>query len=502
MKNTKVSSRRHFLKAMGIGAVSFTLSKSPLFAYESGMGGEKRPNILFCIADDWGPDQAGILGNPVIKTPNFDSIAKKGVLFTNAFVTTPSCTASRAAILTGQMPHRLGPAINLSSRWEKIPPLFTDLLSDNGYYVGYMRKGWGPGEHPNRKLNPAGKKFDNFERFLQEKPENMPFFFWFGSYDPHRGYNRKLTEKMNIDKSKIPVPPYLPDKLVVREDLADYYAEVQRFDVEVGQLLNILLEKGLADNTMVVMTGDHGLPFPRAKCHLYDAGTKVPLAIRWGTRIKPGRRVKDLISFTDFAPTFLDIAGIKIPSQMTGKSFLDILMSEKSGQIDLTRDKVFTERERHTWCHPEGKSFPVRALRTKEFLYIYNFRPNLYPAGHPYLRRESKTPKGHVDCDEGPTKYYIIDNKNEQEITRFYKLAFDKRPQEELYELEKDPYQMKNLAEDEKYLNILKKMRDKLKRWMEMTKDPRAEGETDIWDSKCVHLQPYADVKMPGYTEE
>jgi len=187
---------------------------------------------------------------------------------------------------------------------------------------------------------------------------------------------------------------------------------------------------------------------------------------------------------------------------MTGKSFLDILLTRKAGQVNLTRDRVFTERERHTWCHPEGKSFPVRVIRTKQFLYIRNFRPFLYPAGHPYLRREGGTPKGHVDCDGGPTKYYIIDNKSEPEIARFYELAFEKRPEEELYDVKKDPYQMKNLAEDEKYINILKKMREELKNWMETTKDPRAGGETDIWDGKCVHLQPYADVKMPGYTEE
>lgn len=464
-------------------------------------GQPERPNILFCMADDWGPDHAGILGDPLIETPSFDRLAEEGVLFTNAYVALPSCTGSRAAILSGQMPHRLTNAANLSSRWEDTPPLFTDLLSEAGYHVGYTRKGWGPGQHPGRKLNPCGRKYDDFDAFLEERPEGAPFFFWFGSTDPHRGYNRELTEEMGISPDDVPVPPYLPDVPEIRQDLADYYAEVRRFDTEVGQLVRRLEESGELENTVVVMTGDHGLPFPRAKGHLYDSGAHVPLAIRWGSRAEPERRVTDFVSFTDFAPTFLDLAGVGTPAVMTGRSFLNVLLSSGSGRVDSSRDHVFAERERHTWCHPDGQSFPVRSLRTDEFLYIWNIRPYLYPAGHPCLRREGKTPKGHVDCDEGPSKYFLIDHQEDPEYAPFYQRAFGLRPEEELYAVEADPHQLRNLAADPAHATTLAQMRDRVRAWMKETGDPRADGETDIWDAPCEHLQPHADVKLPCYEE-
>ena len=333
-----------------------SLLAAPLLQAVSG----KRPNILFCLADDWGPNHAGILGDPYVETPTFDRIARQGVLFANTFVAAPTCTASRAAILTGQMPHRLGQAINLSCEWRNIPPLFTDLLSGAGYHVGYSRKGWGPGAHPGRELNPAGTKYENFEEFLAQRQAAAPFFFWFGSHDPHRGYNRAFSQASRIDPARVAVPPYLPDALEVRQDLADYYAEVQRFDREVGELLKHLAARGELENTVVVMTGDHGFPFPRAKGHHYDSGVLAPLAIRWGRHLTPDRRATDFISFTDFAPTFLELAGLPIPPEMTGRSFVNTLTAARGGLVDPERTHVFTERERHTWCHPDGKSFPCK----------------------------------------------------------------------------------------------------------------------------------------------
>jgi len=460
-----------------------------------------RPNILFCLADDWGPGPAGVFGDRYIKTPTFDRVAREGVLLTQAYVAVPSCTGSRAAILTGQMPHRLGAAMNLSCDWTDIPPLYTDLLSDAGYHVGYMQKGWSPGAHSGRKLNPCGVSYKNFPAFLAQRPAGAPFCFWFGSYDPHRGYDRGLAEKEGVSPDAVRVPPFLPDVPEVRQDLADYCAEVQRFDRDVGQMLDRLAKSGELENTIVVMAGDNGMPFPRAKGHLYDSGTHMPLAIRWGRNPKPGRVVTDFISFADFAPTFLAAAGLKLPAVMTGRSFLDLLQSNKAGRLDPSRDRVFTERERHTWCHPEGRSYPSRALRTDRWLYICNFRPQLYPAGHPALRRPGGNPKGCVDCDEGPSKYYVIDHKDDPRIAPSYARSFDLRPAEELYDIAADPDQLKNLALDAKYATTLAGLRADLEQWMKRTADPRAAGETDRWDAPCKHLQPRADVKMPGYDE-
>ncbi len=391
------SNRREFLKAAFLGLASPVLVRLPSdqrqeFRPDGRCDG--RPNILFLLADDWGPDQASMLGDGFIETPTFDQVARDGILFENAFIATPSCTASRASLLTGQMPHRLGEAFNLSCNWTHIPPLFTDMLRERGYHVGYTRKGWGPGLHEGRPVNPAGDKYDDFDQFLAQRPSGKPFCFWFGSNDAHRPYDDGLAAELRFNSKEAKVPPYLPDVPEVRRDLADYYAEIKRFDTEAGQLLDALRRAGEEANTIVVMTGDNGLPFPRAKSHLYDAGTKAPLAIRWPARARGGRRVTDFVSFSDFAPTFLEAAGVGIPDFMTGRSLMPILVSDRSGRIDPRRDKVFTERERHTWCHPDGKSYPSRAMRTSQYLYIRNFRPDLFPAGHPFRAGKKELRRG------------------------------------------------------------------------------------------------------------
>jgi N-sulfoglucosamine sulfohydrolase len=498
------SNRREFLRAAllgpaaaAIGAVAHGRDREPGFRGRR----DPRPNILLCLADDWGPNQASVLGDRFISTPTFDALAESGVLFTNAFVATPSCTASRAAILTGQWPHRLGEAFNLSSNWTHIPALYTDLLRAAGYHVGYTRKGWGPGIHEGRPINPAGEQFEDFEAFLSRRPPGKPFCFWFGSNDPHRPYEAGLAAKEGFDPGRAPVPSFLPDVPDVRRDLADYYAEIKRFDVETGRILEILSETAEAANTIVVMTGDNGLPFPRAKAHLYAAGTRAPLAIRWPAAARGGRRISDFVSFTDFAPTFLEAAGIPVPRIMTGRSLAPLLFGGASGRIDPRRDKVFTERERHTWCHPDGKSFPVRAVRTDAHLYIRNLRPELFPAGHPFLRREKNTPKGHVDCDEAPSKYFLIDHRDDPGAALFYRQAFARRPAEELYDLRSDPSELTNIAGDPARSRVLAELRRVLADWMKRTGDPRAEGETGLWDASCWHQQPRADIRMPGYEE-
>ncbi len=439
-----------------------------------------RPNILFAIADDWGWPHASVLGEPVIQTPTFDRLAKEGVLFNHTYVATPSCTASRGAILTGQAIHRLEVGGNLWSRLPAKFEVYPDLLEEAGYTVGYTRKGWGPGtiEGTGRTRNPAGPRFKDLAAFLETVPEGKPFCFWFGSFDPHRGYKLNSGADSGMKLADVRVPAFLPDTPVVRGDVCDYFFEVQRFDREVGEMLALLKKAGKLDNTIVVMTGDHGMPFPRAKTNLYDSGARVAMAVRWPEKVKPGRTVDDFVSFTDFAPTFLEAAGLKPLEAMTGRSFFDLLVADASGRIDPKRDRVIFERERHTVCRPDRQSYPVRAIRTHEFLYKRNLRPHLWPAGDPEAFR---------DCDGSPSKTEILKRRTEPAIAPFFELAFAKRPAEELYDLKKDPDQLHNVAGRPEYAAIQKQLRADLDRWMTATADPRATGEVDLWDT-CQYM--------------
>ncbi|MCJ7675370.1 MAG: sulfatase, partial [Sedimentisphaerales bacterium] len=303
--------RRAFLKCASAGAASLVFSGYPNVAgLIAAQSRKDRPNILFCLADDWSWPYASIAGDKVVKTPTFDRVARQGVLFTNAFVTAPSCTPSRGSILTGQWHWRLEEGGNL---WGTLPakfPVYPDLLEKAGYHVGYTRKGWGPGqvEPGGRTRNPAGPQYKTFEAFLKDRPKGKPFCFWFGSTDPHRPYKWRSGVDSGMNPQDVQVPVCLPDCETVRIDLCDCYWEIQRFDSEAGDLLKILEENGELDNTLVVMSGDNGMPFPRGKSNLYDSGTNVPLAVRWPERVNGSRVVEDFISLSDLAPTFLEAA--------------------------------------------------------------------------------------------------------------------------------------------------------------------------------------------------
>jgi N-sulfoglucosamine sulfohydrolase len=429
---------------------------------------QKKPNILFCIADDWGK-HAGVYGDKVVKTPNFDRLAQEGVLFTNAFCGSPSCTPSRATILTGRYPHQNEESGNLWSTLQTKLPNYASILAQNGYYVGLERKGWGPGDFRvgGYAQNPAGKSYKNFEEFLEKKPNGQPFCYWFGSQDPHRTYEAGTGKASGMNPGEVRVPAYWPDTPEVRDDILDYYYEVQRFDREVGELLKRLEVLGELENTLVVVTSDNGMPFPRAKANVYDAGTNLPLVVYWKGKI-PAHTTNTFMSFADFAPTFLEAAHLPIPKEMSGKSLWPLLRKE----IQNHRNEVFIERERHANVRRGDQSYPIRAIRTHEYLYIKNLEPNRWPAGDPQLYFAVGS---YGDVDPGPTKNMILSDT--VKYAYYYQWVFAKRPAEELYDLKKDPEQINNLANNKSYQGIKKKLSEQLVQWQKETADPRAAGK-------------------------
>ena len=478
--------RRAFLQALGLGGVIMASSCRAPGNRTRGPAAH-RPNVLVCMADDWSFPHAGAYGDPVVRTPAFDRIARDGVLFEQAFVSSPSCTPSRSALLTGRYHWSLGEAANLWSTLDVKYPVYPLILEAAGYHVGFQGKCWGPGDLKAGgyvHTRPGGRPFPKgFRSFLNARPEGRPFCFWLGSHDPHRPYKAGTGRAAGIDPSRIRVPGFLPDVPAVRSDLADYYFEVQRFDGACAAALDLLEERGELENTLVVMSGDNGMPFPRCKSNLYDYGVRVPLAVRWGARVPAGRRVTDFVSFSDLAPTFLEAAGLSVPEEMNGRSLLAVLESSCSGRVDPSRDHALFGKERHVPAQkaPDMGGYPCRGIRTDRFLYIRNFAPDRWPAGVP----EGAThPMGcFADCDNGPTKAFLMEHRRDPAYRRYFDLAFARRPAEELYDIEKDPGQAVNRAEEAAYEEVRSRLADRLTAALKATGDPRALGGKVSFDT-------------------
>jgi N-sulfoglucosamine sulfohydrolase len=488
--------RRTFLRKFGVGALGISLVNY----YSSCSRKTKRPNILFCYTDDQSWAHTSIAGDPVVKTPNFDRVAKEGILFNNAFCAAPSCAPSRASILTGQEMWRLQEGGLLFGALPDKYKIFPKILEKSGYEIGYTGKGYWPAnlESPDYWSDPLGNEYSkhkedtpkampgtdytkNFQEFLGTKDSQKPFFFWVGFYEPHRAYDAGVGKRNGMDINKVRVPSFLPDSPEVRSDLLDYYYEIEWTDRHLGEMIKVLEEAGELDNTIIVATSDNGMPFPRAKTTLYEYGTHMPLAIRWGQQVKSGRVVDDLVSLTDLAPTFLNAAGLAELPEMTGKSMMTTLKSKKSGRIDPRRDKVVTAIERHTWSRPEGKTYPVRAIRTYDWLYIYNFESNRWPAGDPPPFKPIFF-EYYGDIDRGPTLSFMMENKDtDPYVMQLFKLSVDKRPQEELYNIRKDPDCMDNLLMNDSYDDIRIDLQIRLFNYLRETVDPRMQGKAP-WD--------------------
>jgi len=458
----------------------------------------KRPNILLLLADDWSWQPEDLKDRFELSLPTFAALRKAGVFFEHAFSASPSCTASRGALLTGQYPWRLAEGGNLASILPRRFPVYTDVLEAAGYHVGYARKGWAPGQlAPGRRTrNPAGTAYEDFESFLAKKPPGAPFCFWFGTNDPHRPYVKGAGIAAGISPDKVTVPPYLPDTPVVRGDIVDYRFEVERFDRESGEILARLERDGLLANTLVAMTGDNGWPFPRGKATLYDAGWHVPLAVSWKAAGLAGGRISPaMVSLPDLAPTFLAAAGAAAMPDVTGLSLLPHLTEGRP----WPRDHVIGAMERHMDGHTRpGDGYPMRALRTATHLYIRNFHPERWPAGDPTTRQvsredlETQLYSGFADIDQGPTKAELVLRKDEPAIKPLFEQATRKRPPRELYDLRTDPYVLKDLAADPAQARLVNAMDAKLTAELRAARDPRVLDGGAVFDD-------YPAYNDPGY---
>ncbi len=473
------------------------------------------PNILFAIADDWGL-HAGAYGTTWVKTPAFDRVADDGLLFNRAYTPNAKCAPSRASLLTGRNSWQLKAAANHVCYF---PPEFKgwgEALAENGWFVGHTQKGWAPGVATNvsgrpremtgraynkQKAQPPAKGISdndyaaNFRDFLDAVPPGLPWCFWYGAVEPHRSYEfgsgvakggKKVTD---IDR----VPGYWPDNATVRNDMLDYAFEVEHFDRHLGRMLATLQDRELLDNTLVIVTSDHGMPFPRVKGNTYDFANHVPLAVMWKRGIKfPGRIVDDYVSFIDIAPTLIELSGLRWKdtgmADSPGRSLVNLFRSGDSGWIDPKRDHVLLGRERTDIGRPHDRGYPVRGVVKGDWLYLRNFEPTRWPAGNPET--------GYLDCDGGATKTFVLEAHRVDSTDQHWAWCFGMRPAEELYNLKQDPDCLRNLVYTQTASPILQTLTNILYSKLMRQNDPRLLGQEECFDN-----YPYANPGQKGFYE-
>jgi len=507
----------------------------------------EKPNILFFFVDDWGR-YAGIYAQPgkpslndIVKTPNIDRIGREGVVFTNAFMPVSSCGPCRASLATGRYFWNCGSGAFLNGKagdWSGRPdpfasmPKFPDLLREGGYFarkslktisftesaktpaekdlprVEYRRYGLyvGKAENTEQRAGRIAETLDHprmeMRRVLKARPAGRPFFFIYGTINVHRPYLADSGRRLwgiEPDSLKGLLPEFLPDANDVRRDFSDYLGEVQAADAMLGVMLEELEAAGELDDTLVILSGDNGIPgIPRGKTNCYDLSVRAPLLARWPARIKAGRRVDDFVSVMDIGPTLLEAAGLPVPGDMDGRGFLKQLANPQSGWIDPRRDWVVTGRELHQHAARDGNlPYPMRAIRTRDHLYIRNFKPDRWPNGAPYNIENPALTGDYERLDEGPfrdldsglTKAWLLANRDAIG-KKCFDLTLGKRPAEELYAIGPDPDSLHNLADDNPPPEVKMRLRERLMSVLRQTRDPRL---TDAFDQP-----PYVDPALVG----
>lgn len=443
-----------------------------------------------------------------INTPAFDRVAKEGLLFNNAYTPNAKCSPSRSCILTGRNSWQLEEAGNHVPYFPAKFRTFVETLAENGYQTGYTGKGWAPGNpgeingkqrlltgpvFNDKKLSPPTSAIaavdyaSNFETFLNQRENEKPFCFWYGGHEPHRVYEygsgvRKNAKKLSdIDE----VPAFWMDNDTVRNDMLDYGLELEYFDRQLEKILALLEKNNELENTIIVVTSDNGMPFPRAKGHVYEYSNHLPLAVMWKNGIKnPGRKVNDFVSFIDFAPTFLEVAEAKknLMQPVQGKSLLDIFRSGNTQK----RDHVLLGKERNDVGRPNDQGYPVRAIIKGDYLYLKNYEPTRWPSANPET--------GYMDTDGSPTKTAILNAGRQNRKNSYWQLSFGKRLSEELYNLKTDPYCVKNLAGKKNFEVVQNSLRQQMEKELTQQKDPRILGKGYLFDQYL-----YAEPKVRDY---
>ncbi|MEX0323052.1 MAG: sulfatase [Puniceicoccaceae bacterium] len=475
---------------------------------------EQRPNILFALADDASFPYMSAYGCEWVSTPAFDKVAETGLLFNKCYTPNAKCAPSRSAILTGRNSWQLEECAN---HWNNFPAKFktvADSLNDSNYHVGYTGKGWAPGvakTEDGKRRDVIGKRYNkqtltpptrhisnndysgNFRDFLDAKPDHQPFFFWYGSLEPHRGYEYQSGAKIGGLKTESidEVPPFWPDDERVRHDMLDYAFELQHFDEHLGKMLALLEERGELDNTLVVVTADNGMPFPRVKGQAYEHSNHLPMAMSWPDGIaKPGRTIDSFMSFIDLTPTWLQVAEVDQPESgmqpITGNSLVPLFECDEAEPV---RDYVLIGKERHDIGRPNDWGYPIRGLVKDGYLLVLNYEPTRWPAGNPET--------GYLNCDGSPTKTVLLEARYSPERRHYWQWAFGFRPSEELYRIDRDPACMVNLANDPAYLRIKESMHKELVEKLTDEGDPRMFGNGDIFDN-----YPYADPRLRNYYDK
>jgi arylsulfatase A-like enzyme len=413
--------------------------------------GTKRPNFVILIADDMAWDDCGAYCNRHVRTPNLDRLAREGLRFDRAFLTTSSCSPSRASILTGRYPHATG-APELHQPLPLEQRMLTEALRDAGYYTAAAGK-WHLGNAAKVKFNevreggpPSGATF--WLPTLRERPKDRPFFLWLAALDPHRPYRQAPVPQPHTPADAV-VPPFLPDTDVVRQDLADYYDEISRFDTNVGLVLDELKAQHLELDTFVLCLSDNGRPFPRCKTTLYDDGIRTPFIVRFPGRVKPGTVTGSLVSSVDIAPTVLELAGVKAPPTFQGQSFAHVLTNPGA----KAREFAYAE---HNWH--DYRAFE-RGVRSERYTYIRNWLPEL-PGTPP------------ADAVSSPTFQQMRTLWDQGKLNEGQRSCFvTPRQPEELYDVQQDPHSFHNLARDPKHRDVLERMRKALDAWQQETGD-------------------------------
>ncbi len=435
--------RRSFLAA---NALASTASLPLRSQTTSTLATPRPPNIVFLLSDDHSVPDLGCYGNPHVRTPHLDRLAAEGMRFNHCYVASPQCSPNRSALFSGCTPHTIG----TSRLHAPMPPWETtviDLLKRQGYYTAAFRKHH-QGAHFQNRLDFYGDAATPFQAFTDSLPAGAPFFLQFGSTDPHRPYRPGAVNPPHHPDNVL-VPPYLPDTPQVRADLALYYDFISRFDQECGELLDLLRSQGLLDNTLVLMTGDNGLPFPRAKGTLYDPGIRVPTIAWWPGKIAPGVVTDELIAHVDFAPTWLDCAGIPTPPKMQGRSCLGLL----TGGAYTPREAIFSERNWHDTFDPQ------RCVRTRRFKLIFNADAN---TGY----------RPAWDIEDSPSWTSIQRMGRQGGLTVVQsQLLEPSRPALEFYDLETDPNEFENVINRPDLRQEALRHRQLLSNWMHETFD-------------------------------